>query len=307
MKPTEQFNNLGFAELGEIQPEACGALLEHVRSSRTFGPELFYTEEAFERENPDGFNKNPRPGCNLLDDLEDQAAAIEQDPTLVSFLEAALGKGYTQLRRKLVCSATESWVPQWIQKRVAGQPSNNLAHYVLPQYTDITYFFGIDFHQDLVDWNGREPDFLTLYVYLGDVADGQAPLFVLPRSFELGADLFPHDVVPVPDKEGRWTYTTRQGLTETEDQVVLVRPQGSAFAWHSLTLHGTQPATTVVPRISMRYLLVKGEGPCLLDEMNKRIRGPLTLESLREDLDDRNLAQVRENHLFDARGRKQAS
>ena len=60
-------------------------------------------------------------------------------------------------------------VPDWLKARILGNPVNNLGAYVRPQYRDVTYFYGIDFHQDLIDYKAREADFLTLYVYLHPV------------------------------------------------------------------------------------------------------------------------------------------
>ena len=51
---------------------------------------------------------------------------------------------------------------------------------------------GIDFHQDIIDWPTRSPDFITAYIYLNDIDKDSAPIFVVPKSHLLGASTSPH-------------------------------------------------------------------------------------------------------------------
>ena len=126
----------------------------------------------------------------------------------------------------------------------------NLGAFIKPEYRDITYFHGIDYHQDIIDYKDRLTDFITLYVYLDDVTENDAPLFLLPESHKAGATTFPHDLVKVNDK---YIYNQNQELNE----IVLTGPAGTTYFWHSTTLHGTQPTKTSSPRISLRYLISK--------------------------------------------------
>ena len=66
-----------------------------------------------------------------------------------------VGEGYEILNKKIVCGVPESSVPPWLRARILGNPVNNLGAYVRPEYRDITYFYGIDFHQDLIDYKNR--------------------------------------------------------------------------------------------------------------------------------------------------------
>ena len=91
-------------------------------------------------------------------------------------------------------------------KKIKNDPSANLAHFVKKQHTDITWFHGIDFHQDLVDWQNHQPDFITLYVYLEDVDINMAPIFLLPKSHKLGPSIFPHNCNLINKKKGIWLY-----------------------------------------------------------------------------------------------------
>ena len=93
-------------------------------------------------------------------------------------MTALLGPGYEILNKKVVCGVPARSIPDWLKTRIHGNPVNNLGAYVRPQNRDVTYFYGIDFHQDLIDYKEREADFLTLYVYLHPVTRADAPLYL---------------------------------------------------------------------------------------------------------------------------------
>ncbi len=105
--------------------------------------------------------------------------------------------------RKIVCGVPAKSIPAWLKARIIGNPVNNLGAYVKPQYRDVTYFYGIDFHQDLIDFKDRDADFITLYVYLHPVTRADAPLHVLENTHALGAAVFPHDLTKQADG---WLY-----------------------------------------------------------------------------------------------------
>lgn len=295
----QTFEDEGFVDFGTIiDPELCDELASEIRKTRSFDSNLFLEQSEFEHLKPDAFNKNPRPGCNLLEDLTGFSEQIENSPQLTTFLTALLGPGYDIFRRKLVCGVSTAWLPEWIRQRVEGKPSNNLAHFIRPEHTDITWFYGIDFHQDLVDWKDSEPDFVTVYVYIDDVARGQAPLFILPRSHLAGEDSFPHHLTMTNADAGTWTYKSRIGRECKSNQVILERPKGSVFCWHALTLHGTQPATVLEPRISIRYLIKKGQHNkhTLIQALNERI-GASGMSNPRHDLDAKGMPVIDYNQL----------
>ncbi|TPV92921.1 MAG: phytanoyl-CoA dioxygenase family protein [Myxococcales bacterium FL481] len=304
MTHVQHFTEHGYVDFGPIiSPDVCSTLKRKILATRDFGPRLFMAREDFERLQPDAFNKNPRPGANLLDDLSLDAKPVLETPLLKAFLVDLLGPNYQILRRKLVCGVPRSWLPEWIHEKIEGRPSNNLAHFVRPEYTDITYFYGIDYHQDLVDWRDREPDFVTIYVYIDDVTDSKSPLFLLPRTFEAGAATFPHQLRRIDSETGRWEYTTPTGGRLYRDEIMLTRPQGSVFGWHPLTLHGTQPTTAREPRVSMRFLIARDPNAetCELDRANQRIRGPRRMTTTRVDLDAKGHAKIEKNALYEAK------
>jgi hypothetical protein len=178
--------------------------------------------------------------------------------------------------------------------RIAGNPVNNLGPYIRPEYRDITYFMGIDFHQDLIDHKAREADFVTLYVYLHPVTRHDAPLYLLDGSHQLGASVFPHDLTRTG--EDAWLYRNGDAGEASVRQRVLTGPAGFAAVWHACTLHGTQPDASDEERISLRYLLARRPGvPCGLDEVNAGLKGALSLEATRIDLDAAGAAAVKRN------------
>ena len=180
-----------------------------IHADRGFDGSLFLSEAEFDAD-PQYTGVNPKPGRNLLERFEDQLGFIECSPAIVSALTTLLGSGYEILNRKIVCGLPDSILPTWVKTRIAGGMVNNLGCFMRPEYRDMTYFYGIDFHQDLIDYKDRDADFVTLYSYLHPVTAQDAPLFLLDGSHRLGATVFPHDL---KRQEGPtdWRYGDRQG------------------------------------------------------------------------------------------------
>ena len=275
-----------------IDPQAAAALLADIRATRPFDHRLFLSEAEFDAD-PQHVGVNPRPGRNLLERFEDRLDFVEQAPHIASALVALLGDGYEVLNRKVVCGVPQTSVPPWLRARILGNPVNNLGAYVRPKYRDVTYFYGIDFHQDLIDYRDRPADFLTLYVYLHPVSRLDAPLFLLTGSHQLGGTVFPHDLTR-QDAE-TWTYRDGRGGETAVRQKLLTGPAGFAAIWHACTLHGTQPDAADHERISLRYLLARGPSPAGIDEVNQTLRGPLALPQTRLDLAPDGQAVVKGN------------
>lgn len=285
---------------GGVDPAAASALLAKIRALRAFDADLFLSEAEFDA-NPQYTGVNPAPGRNLLERFEDDLAFVERNAAIVSAVSALLGGDYEILLKKLICGVPASVVPDWLKARIAGNPVNNLGAYVKAPYRDITYFYGIDFHQDLIDYKDREADFLTLYVYLHDVGAHDAPLFLLEDSHKLGGTLFPHDLSKntTPDGEVGWLYRDGRGQAIQTRQHLLTGKTGYAAMWHACTLHGTQPDAADNERLSLRYLLARKPGAAApgMDAVNATLQGPLSLEATRQDLDARGKAQIKANSV----------
>jgi hypothetical protein len=281
-----------------LDGKACADLLARIRATRDFGSSLFLTEEAFDAD-PQYTGVNPRPGRNLLEGLEDHLAFVEQDPRIVEGVTALLGPDYEILNRKVVCGVPAGSVPEWLRKRILGNPVNNLGAYMKPQHRDITYFYGIDFHQDLIDYKAREADFLTLYIYLHPVTRADAPLYLLEGSHVLGGSVFPHNLTRIGDKD--WLYCNPPHGEAVARQKILTGGTGFAAMWHACTLHGTQPDAADHERISLRYLIAKRhDGPTGMDAVNARLRGPLSMVSTRADLAADGSAAIKSNTVLKA-------
>jgi hypothetical protein len=281
-----------------LDQTAAAGLLADIRSLRRFDGSLFLTEAEFDAD-PVHVGVNPRPGRNLLERYEAELSFVEQDRWIVAALTDILGAGYEVLNKKVVCGVPASAVPAWVKARIEGNPVNNLGAYVRPEFRDVTYFYGIDFHQDLIDHKDREADFITLYVYLHEVTRHDAPLYLLEGSHALGATVFPHDLVQ--DRRG-WVYGDGRGNRIPVTQRVLTGGTGFAALWHACTLHGTQPDAADKERLSLRYLVAKGTtAKAGIDVVNATLKGPISLTETRVDLAADGAARLRGNIVRSAK------
>ena len=295
-----------FIEAGRhIFPEpldatAAGELLQAIRATRPFDGRLFQTEAEFDAD-PRYVGVNPRPGRNLLERFEDRLGFVERDPRVTRAIGELLGADYQIINKKAVCGVPASAVPVWLKTRIAGNPVNNLGAWVKPDYRDITYFYGIDFHQDLIDFKDRDADFVTLYVYLHPVGPADAPLFLLEGSHRLGAAVFPHDLAQ--DGGDRWRYRDGRGGETRVRQHVLTGEAGHVAMWHACTLHGTQPDAADQERISLRYLFGPRPGAAAagMAKVNATLKGPLSLAATRGDLASDGSASIRRNTVNQGR------
>jgi hypothetical protein len=293
--PTEDFIARGYHRFEQpVDAAAAGRLLAKIRATRAFDGSLFLSEAAFDAD-PQYTGVNPRPGRNLLEALSDDLGFVERDPGIVAGLTELLGDGYETLNKKVVCGVPAKTVPGWLKARITDNPVNNLGAYVQPQYRDVTYFYGIDFHQDLIDYKDRDADFVTLYVYLHPVGAHDAPLYLLEESHRLGATMFPHDLAR---ESAGWRYRDRRGGEVATRQTMLVGGAGFAAVWHACTLHGTQPDAADNERLSLRYLFAKRAGAeAGLDAVNASLEGPIRLVDTRTDLDDKGAARIKANSV----------
>jgi hypothetical protein len=275
-----------------VDPAGATALLAALRAERHYDESLFLSEAEFDAD-PQYRGVNPRPGRNLLEKFADQLGFVEQAPHIVEALTALFGPDYELIDRKVVCGVPAKSVPPWLKARILGNPVNNLGAYVKPQYRDVTYFFGIDFHQDLIDFKDREGDMVTLYIYLHPVTRADAPLHLLEGSHKLGASVFPHDLTRA---DGGWTYRNGAAGEMFTPQIVLTGQTGFAGMWHACTLHGTQPDAADEERISLRYLIGPKPGArTTIHAINQALEVPVILHSTRVDLDDQGAAQIKAN------------
>ena len=301
-KYLEQFSTEGYVNLGSIVDSGmCANLLSEIRSAQKFSSEVFLDEKSFLK-NPEFTGVNPIPGRNILEQYEELASSIESTAVVESLLTDLLGEGYYIIRKKVICGVPEKWIPDWVLKRIRENAVNNLGAYIKPEYRNVTYFYGIDFHQDVIDLAGRGLDFITLYVYLHDVVSKDAPLNLLPGSHRFGVDKFPHELSLVDESEKRWHYVNSElgGATES-NQLVITGNTGNVALWHSCMLHGTQPNYGDEERISLRYLIAKDPdiNNTFLDHVNKGITKTKFDNSMRVDQTKNCEPCMKKNYLFE--------
>ena len=265
------FEKCGIQQVGVVfKKKDCQTLLKAIHKTRDY-KNLFLSKKVWLSKKWSFLNQNPSPGRNLLDKLETKF--IFDNDKLSEHMSTVLGKKYRIIDAKLIMSVPPPYIPTWILELKKNSVISNLGEFIKPLYRDITYFSGIDFHQDIIDWPTRGPDFITGYIYLDDVKNTSSPIFVVPNSHKLGANTFPHKIKYL--KRDKLKYTVTKNSLNSKFKV-LSGKAGSLFYWHPFTLHGTQSNQNQVPRTSIRLLVEKKERiitNCLLDKVNKKIFG----------------------------------
>ena len=274
-----EFLEEGFVKLGPIlDTDECKNLIIKIHKLRNFD-DIFITPSDYEGTIMKR-KSNPGPGHNLAEHVN--LDFIEKNPKFHDVVTKILGPDYNIILKKFVMAVPNNMLPDWVKKELNDVAIVNLAAFIKPEFQDITYFHGIDFHQDIIDHKNRAGDFITLYVYLEDVTSKMSPLFVVPRSHVFGATVFPHEM-EILDKN-RFRYSDGQGRSSELEFFMLTGNVGSVSFWSEYTLHGTQPTVeTTVPRISLRYLIQRGKSSNELpiDKFLKKIDGPLSLKFTR--------------------------
>ena len=295
----DKFAEDGFCELGNVIDElGCNDLLQKVKDTREFSSKLFLSKEEFHK-NPHYRNKNPKTGGYNLAEKYD-LGFIEENPIIQDCMSKVLGPDYNILLKKFIVAVPIEYIPDWVKKKTNDISSTNLGPYIKPEYADMTYFVGVDFHQDLIDHKDRLADFVTLYVYLDEVNENMSPLVIAPRSHIFGVTTFPHNVL-LDERKENIIYDDNNGHSDKFQVKTVLGKKGSVYFWTSLTLHGTEPSPkNSKTRISLRYLIEKNsksKGDYVLDKLNQQIKGPLSSSILRTDEDEDGKTIVKGNVL----------
>lgn len=246
----DQFEKEGFLKLGKL---AIHEHLQEVESQVLSQPRfhtLFMSEEAFS-EKPEFKGVNPKNGRNLAQSIFPATHDIWMELFAHPFFTDLLTPKFSVVDAKFVCGIPSTMLPTWVKKELDLKAIKNLGPYINSPYRDITYFSGIDLHQDIIDWSNMEPNLLTVYIYLNQVTVDDAPLYLLPRSHLLGCSEFPHNLTIQSDS----VIYKNAGANITEKPSVLTGEAGDIYCWHPFTLHGTKPVRNKKPRLSLRLLL----------------------------------------------------
>jgi hypothetical protein len=301
MSQAYSFVRDGVESLGDcLDSRACQALYDRILADRSFSPEMFLPESVY-RSNPQNRRVNPIQGERNLIERYD-LSFIEQSPGFVAAMARVLGRGYRLERRKFVVSLPQDWVPDWVRKEVDGVASANINPYVREGFRDVTYMQGIDFHQDMIDFRDREPDFITCYIYLAPVGADDSPIYLVPGSHRLGGTVFPHDLRVLDGAGSRVLYRADDRHQAELPIDRLTGPAGTGYFWHSCMLHGTRLHVGRLPRISVRYIAQKdlSDSQTLLDRVNRELLRPGSLPVTRVDVDESGVVRDRRNAISSA-------
>lgn len=274
----------GYFKIKNISKRLCVESLKIIKDSRVFDSNLFLDENEFNKQTV-RWGTNPKPGRNLTEKLNMQSFVEE----ISNEINEVLGENFEIMFPKVICGVPENWLPEYIKKEIYMNAIPNLGAFIKPEYRDITYFHGIDYHQDIIDYKNRVTDFITLYIYLDDVTENDAPLYILPKTHIQGCHTFPHDLTTVDNK--KYLYNGIQ----VAEELILTGNVGTCYFWHSCLLHGTKPIKNYKERISLRFLISKKRS--LIDLCNDSIQGNLKLNVTRVDVDENHVPLIKNNIL----------
>ena len=258
----------------------CDNLLKEIYKTRNF-KNIFLSRKDFLKGVKSNSKQNPSPGNNLLHKLN--CSFIFENNFFNKEMKKVLGNNFRILNHKLVMGVPENYLPEWIRLIIKDNTTNNLGKFIKPKYRDITYFKGLDFHQDIIDYPTRVADFITVYIYLDNVNANTSPLYVIPNSHKLGATQFPHNII-FNNKTSNILYLNKKKKIKSKI-LRLDGKAGSTSYWHPFILHSTQPHKDDKPRISVRLLVEKNRWKdikCDLDKLNKKINGKISIDVTRK-------------------------
>jgi hypothetical protein len=287
------FVDNGYSEYANFfDKDKCKNLMNDALKSRKID-KLFLSEEEFKKERKFK-GVNPVAGRNLLEQMNIDFIFLSEK--FQYEMIRVCGNNYRILNAKFVMGIPYKFIPKWLERELKDSLVSNLGPYVREEYRDITYFRGIDFHQDIIDYPERVSDFITAYIYLDKVDSNSAPLYLLDKSHLLGASIFPHKLTIINDQQYKY-------INDFEDEIVcdvkqLINEGGSLYYWHCNMLHGTQPQISDEPRISVRILVEKNpenKEISLIDLANRKSKGHLSLSNTRRDLDEQGKGVVKGN------------
>lgn len=298
----EQANNFvekGYAIFPEfIDTAACEKLISSISTRKTL-TNLFLSEKEF-KDAPMMRGVNPRPGRNLAEELP--MNIVYQSKNFKNLMQQIFGPNFSVMDCKLVMGIPTRNLPEWLLPKIKNNLVNNLGPYVKQEYRDVTYFHGIDYHQDIIDYPEKISNFITAYIYLDKVTSEDAPIHILEKSHKLGCSVFPHNLCK--DHNGNaYNYKNDFGLELRCSEKVLLGNPGDFFIWHPATLHGTQPAKSLTPRLSLRLLIecsTELNENSWLQKTNSTIEGPFKLNKTRDDLDKLGAARIKGNKINDS-------
>ncbi len=282
----ENYPALGCASLGPmIDPTACAHLRAWIDERRPISKEIFYATEAEFKAQGRWTNYAPgRTSHNLLLDPSLDLSFIENNPTFKNAMQRLCGNNYEIFKKSIIRSMPRWAVPAWLLDYVMDVGRPNMNPFVKDARQDVQYFLFTDFHQDKTR---PASDFVTVYIYLDEVDPKYSALQILAGSHKLGMTVYPHSVRRSMRTPNSWFYSDGIGNHMECPMMTVTGGPGSISIFHCMTLHGTGFNDSQNPRISLRYLIKKGDNvtsKSLHDLANDQIIGPKSLLHTRLDV-----------------------
>lgn len=240
----------------------CKDLYTKLKNNRQWNQNLFQSEDNFKKEfknNPKLKKTNPGKGIeNLIDTCN--LDFIEKNPKIIEILNSILGENYEIMLSKFVVAVPFKWMPDYLKVINQNSLISNFNPYIKKKYRDVTYFRGIDYHMDSIDWEEQDNHFITMYVYLNEVDKNMSPLNIIKKSHIFGHTSFPHYIKDYPKKK-YLEYSADKNNYKKFEKEMLIGETGSVYFWTSNTLHGTAPSNSEKEdfRISIRYLIKRNK------------------------------------------------
>ena len=255
-KYLDDFMENGFIEFSNLlDVQKCNELHNKIYSQRDWGQNIFRSEQECEK-NPQITKVNPGKNINNLAE-KFNLDFIENNEIIKKFLDQILGQDHEIILKKFVVAACDKWIPIWLKEKLSTSLISNLGPFIKEEYRDVTYFRGIDYHLDVIDFPEGDPKFLTMYIYLQDVNKNMSPLNIAKKSYINGSTAFPHHIKNDDNKNYLEYGKSKEDYSKFEKKE-LVGVAGTVYFWTSTTLHGTRPQTINDDfRISLRYLIKK--------------------------------------------------
>ena len=286
------FQKKGIVEFNQLlNKKKCSDLYKKIINSRLWGQNLFKSEKVFQKKQQ--YKKtNPGKGkYNLAEKFD--LNFIENSKEIKSILNDILGKDYEIVIKKFVVAVPESWIPYWLKQKVKNSLAPNLGPFIKNRYRDVTYFRGIDYHMDQIDFPNHSSDFITLYIYLNDTTSKMSPLNILEGSHIFGPTKFPHFIKKCLNNN-YLKYGTQLNNLKKFKKKKLIGKSGTVYIWSGLTLHGTQPQENKDDfRISLRYIIRKSSKVNRITEINNLIKNISPIKTMRDDVNLKNFKQLK--------------
>ena len=296
-KKLKTFREKGILEFKELlNKNKCNKLYNKILNNRIWGKNLFKTEKNFLK-NPQYRKTNPGKGkYNLAEKFD--LSFIEKNKEIKRTLNKILGDEYDIVLKKFVVAVPEHRIPEWLKKKIKNSLAANLGPFIKKKYRDVTYFRGIDYHMDQIDFPNQTSDFITLYIYLNDTSLKMSPLNIIEKSHIFGATVFPH-FIKNSNNNNYLRYGKNLNKLKVFKKKRLVGKKGTVYIWTSLTLHGTQPQKREDEfRISLRYLVKKSPNCSKTTEIDNLIKKSSTINKTRNDINFKNFKQIKFNKIL---------